>query len=181
MMQYVILDRDGTIIEERHYLSDPDEVRLLPNASAGLRRMRAAGWGLLVVTNQSAVGRGKFTEARLAEIHARMEALLLAEGVQLDGIYYCPHTPEDRCLCRKPATGLVERAAGGLGFNPAACVVIGDKRCDMDLGHRVGAKTILVRTGYGAREEEAGLAGADAIVDDLLAAFETISRWRRTP
>jgi D-glycero-D-manno-heptose 1,7-bisphosphate phosphatase len=177
MKRYVILDRDGTIIEERHYLSDPDEVRLLPNATAGLRRMRDAGWGLLVVTNQSAVGRGMFTEARLAEIHARMEELLLAEGVRLDGIYYCPHMPEHLCRCRKPEPGLIAQAAGQLGFNPVDSVVIGDKRCDIDLGRRIGARTVLVRTGYGVQEEATGTVGADAVEDDLVAAAERLNAW----
>lgn len=175
--QYVILDRDGTIIEERCYLSDPDEVRLLPNAAAGMRRLLDAGWGLIVVTNQSAVGRGKFTEARLAEINARLEELLLAEGVRLDGIYYCPHTPEDGCKCRKPEVGMVEQAARQLGFDPSECVVIGDKRCDIDLGRRVGAKTILVRTGYGAQEESSRIVAPDFVVDNLQDAAELINTW----
>jgi len=177
MKRYVILDRDGTIIEERCYLSDPNDVCLLPNAAAGLRRMIEAGWGLLVVTNQSAIGRGKFTEARLAEIHARMEALLLEEGVHLNGIYYCPHTPKDQCRCRKPEQGLIDQAVARLGFDPTLCVVIGDKRCDVDLGRQVGAKTILVRTGYGAQEELSGTVFADAVEDDLLAAAERIMTW----
>jgi D-glycero-D-manno-heptose 1,7-bisphosphate phosphatase len=175
--QYVILDRDGTIIEERCYLSDPDEVRLLPNAAAGMRRLLDAGWGLIVVTNQSAVGRGKFTVARLAEIHARLESLLLAEGVRLAAIYYCPHTPEDGCRCRKPETGMIEQAAAKLGFEASHCVVIGDKRCDIDLGRRIGAKTILVRTGYGAQEETTETVVADAVEDDLFSAAERINNW----
>jgi D-glycero-D-manno-heptose 1,7-bisphosphate phosphatase len=92
---FVILDRDGTIIEERHYLSNPDAVQLIPRAVEGLRHMQTKGVGLIVVTNQSALGRGLFNEARLAEIHARMEGLLEAEGVHLDGIFVYPHTPED--------------------------------------------------------------------------------------
>ncbi len=174
---FVILDRDGTIIEERHYLSDPDDVRLLPNAAAGLRQMQSFGFGLIVVTNQSAIGRGKFSEARLAEIHARMEVLLLEEGVRLNGIYYCPHTPDDQCRCRKPEPGMIDQAVAVLGFDPTLCVVIGDKRCDVDLGRQVGAKTILVRTGYGAQEELSGIVFADAVVDDLLAAAERIGTW----
>jgi D-glycero-D-manno-heptose 1,7-bisphosphate phosphatase len=177
--RYVILDRDGTIIEERHYLSDPDAVQLLFQAAVGLRHMQELGFGLIVITNQSAVGRGLFSEARLAEIHARMEDLLAVEGVRLDGIYSCPHRPEDNCCCRKPEPGLVDLAARQLAFDPGACVVIGDKRCDIELGRRIGAVTILVRTGYGVQEAATGAVAPDHIVDNLYDAAKAISTWMR--
>jgi histidinol-phosphate phosphatase family protein len=146
------LDRDGTVIAEKHYLCDPAGVELLPGAAAGLRHLRELGYRLVLVTNQSGIGRGYFTQADVDAVHARLGTLLAAEAVSLDGIYVCPHRPEDHCACRKPATGLVERACADLDLDPAASVVIGDKACDIDLGHRCRMTTILVRTGYGATE-----------------------------
>jgi histidinol-phosphate phosphatase family protein len=173
--KFVILDRDGTVIEERRYLSDPDDVALLPGAGAALRALRQSGFGLIVITNQSGVGRGFFNQSRLDEIHRRLEELLAAEGVSLDGIYVCPHTPDDNCACRKPAGGLLEQAGRELGFDPSATIVIGDKASDIEMGRRVGARTFLVRTGYG-REIEAQDSAPDYIVDDLLAAAHEIER-----
>lgn len=166
--RFVILDRDGTVIVERHYLSDPAQVELLPNAVEGPRHMRKLGFGLVLVTNQSGIGRGYFDEARLAQIHDRLHAELKAEGLTLDGIYYCPHTPGDDCSCRKPRTGLIERAARDLDFNPTTCVVIGDKASDIILGQRVGATTILAQTGYGTQESAKLESPPDYIARDLL-------------
>jgi D-glycero-D-manno-heptose 1,7-bisphosphate phosphatase len=172
--RFVLLDRDGTLIVERHYLSDPELVELLPNAAEGLRRMQHLGFGLVVVTNQSGIGRGYFDEDRLTQIHDRMHAVLRAEGLTLDGVYYCPHTPEDDCACRKPRPGLIEQAANDLYFEPAECVVIGDKASDIRLGQRVGATTILVRTGYGEQELDKLVSPPDAVVADLLKAASFI-------
>ncbi len=174
--RFVALDRDGTVIAERHYLSDPEQVELLGGAAEGLRRMRGLGLGLVLVTNQSAVGRGYFDLARLDEIHRRLRELLAAEGVSLDGIYYCPHTPDDGCTCRKPRPRMLEAAARELGFDPARAFVVGDKECDVELGRGVGATTLLVRTGYGARLAAAGRAGADYVVDDLTEAARVVER-----
>ena len=173
---FVALDRDGTIVVERQYLSSPDQVELLPGAGAGLRAMRSLGLGLVIATNQSAVGRGYFDMARLEQIHGRLRELLLAEGVELDGIFICPHTPEDGCGCRKPLPGLLLQASRELGFDPAGAFVIGDKPCDIELGRGVGATTVLVRTGYGAEHEAARTAAPDHVADDLVAAAEFIQR-----
>jgi D-glycero-D-manno-heptose 1,7-bisphosphate phosphatase len=172
----VLLDRDGTLNVERHYLSDPDQVELLPNAARGLAEMARLGLGLVVVTNQSAVGRGLFDQARLGQIHQRLRDLLHAEGVQIEGVYACPHVPEDECRCRKPRTGLVEQAARDLGFLPANGFMIGDKRCDIDLGQAVGATTFLVRTGYGAAAEADLDVQPSFVVDDLWHASQVIGR-----
>src|SRR5207245_3946349 len=109
--RFVALDRDGTITVERNYLSDPDQVELLPGAADGLRKLRQLGLGLIVVTNQSAIGRGFFDATQLERIHERLTALLAAEEVALDGIFACPHLPEQNCRCRKPNTGLLDDAA----------------------------------------------------------------------
>jgi D-glycero-D-manno-heptose 1,7-bisphosphate phosphatase len=172
--RFVILDRDGTIIVERHYLSDPDQVELLPDVANGLRAMQKMGLGLVVVTNQSGIGRGFFDEARLQAIHRRMNDLLDAEGVTLDALYFCPHVPEDECACRKPLPGLIELAAAELDFAPQACFVIGDKACDIELGQRVGATTFLVTTGYGAQEAGDMTTRPDYIVGNLWAVAQVI-------
>ena len=172
----VILDRDGTVIVERHYLADPDQVALIPGVAGALRQLRQMGLRLVILTNQSGIGRGLFTEQRVEAIHQRMRALLAEEDVQLDGIFYCPHTPEDACACRKPAPGLIEQAARQLGFEPHESIVIGDKACDIELGRRVGAMTVLVRTGYGAEHESACGSVADYVADDLSAAVPVVQQ-----
>ena len=98
--RFIVLDRDGTIIRECNYLSDPDQVELLPGVADGLRKLRKEDLGLVLVTNQSAIGRGLFDIPRLDQIHQRLQELLLAERIYLDGIYYCPHKPDDCCSCR---------------------------------------------------------------------------------
>ena len=174
--RFAVLDRDGTIIVERHYLSDPRQVELIHGAASGLREMSEMGLGLVVITNQSAIDRGFFDEARLDLIHQRLRELLDVEGVRLDGIYVCPHTPEDDCPCRKPRPGLIELAAKQLGFDPQACFVIGDKACDIELGQWVGATTFLVRTGYGAQVAAETTVTADHLVDDLWEAAQVVQR-----
>jgi D-glycero-D-manno-heptose 1,7-bisphosphate phosphatase len=162
-----LLDRDGTIIAERHYLATPDGVELLPGAVDGLRRLAGLGLRLAVVTNQSGLSRGYFDRTTLAAIHERMRVLLAQGGVELEGIYVCPHTEEHDCACRKPRPGLVRQAAAALGFDPADAFVLGDKACDVDLGRAVGATTFLLRTGYGDRMPPEVRARADFVVDDL--------------
>lgn len=159
---------------EKHYLGDPAGVELLPGAAVGLRELRRLGYRLVLVTNQSGVGRGYFTEADVAAVHARLEALLAAEGARLDGVYCCPHRPEEGCTCRKPATGLVDRACAELGLDPHRSVMIGDKACDIELGSRCGMVTILVQTGYGATET----CTRDATVADLAAAAAWLAARR---
>ncbi len=174
--RFVILDRDGTILVERHYLSDPDHVELLDGAAEGLRQLQTLGLGLVVITNQSAVGRGLFDAARLDAIHRRFRELLETEGIRIDGLYVCPHRPEDQCACRKPRTGLLEQAARDLAFAMRECFVIGDKACDLDVGREVGATTLLVRTGYGADVARDPSVKPDYIVDDLVDAASVIRR-----
>jgi D-glycero-D-manno-heptose 1,7-bisphosphate phosphatase len=178
--RFILLDRDGTIIVERHYLSDPQQVELISGAALGLGLLRQMGFGLVVITNQSGIGRGLFDRARLDLIHRRLYALLAAEGVYLNGIYFCPHTPEDECSCRKPKPGLVELAATQLGFDPQASYLIGDQPCDIELGQRIGATTFLVRTGYGAQVAAQTTVNPDCVVEDLWEAAQIIKRLLAT-
>lgn len=171
--RFVLIDRDGTINVDKHYLSQPEQLELLPGTGEALRVLKAAGFGICVVTNQSGIGRGYFGLAELERVHARLHALLGAEGVTIDGIYLCPHGPDDDCACRKPLPGMIEQAVAEHGFDPASAIVIGDKEADVGLGRGVGATTFLVRTGYGRATEAKGTQ-ADHVVDDLLAAARMI-------
>jgi D-glycero-D-manno-heptose 1,7-bisphosphate phosphatase len=164
----VILDRDGTIVVDRGYLDDPQQLEFLPRAAEGLRRLRARGHRILVVTNQSGVGRGLLRHERLEEIHARLMQMVREAGADIDAIYHCPHRPEERCDCRKPRPRLLLQAAADFGFEPSAAVVIGDKRSDIGLGRSVGALTMLIAPSGAAPEN--GPAAADYVVRDLLEA-----------
>ena len=170
--RFVLLDRDGTLIVEKNYLSDPDEVELIPGAAAALKRLQEANWGLCLLTNQSGIARGYFDERRLTEVHQRLAQLLTEFGVRLDGIYVCPHGPDDQCDCRKPQPGLAQQAVAEHRFDPREAWVVGDKEADVGLGHAVGARSILVRSGYGKSHEAD--TKADFVVDDLSAAADLI-------
>jgi D-glycero-D-manno-heptose 1,7-bisphosphate phosphatase len=172
--RFVILDRDGTIIEERHHLASPDGVALIPGAADAIRRLRELGLGVIVATNQSVVGRGLVDEAGLEEIHDRVRSLLEEQGTGVDAIYHCPHLPDDGCDCRKPLPGLVERAAGDLGFDPAESFLVGDHAGDMELGRAVGATTIFVLTGHGEEERDRAEPLADHVAPDLAGAAAII-------
>lgn len=172
--RFVLIDRDGTINVEKHYLSDPDHLELYPGVGAAIRRLNRLDLGVVVVTNQSGIARGYFDLARLEEIHTRLFALLEGEGAAIDGIYICPHGPKDDCSCRKPLPGMVEQAVADHQFDPARSFMIGDKEVDVELGHAVGAVSILVRTGHGT--EYVGNTKADHVVDDLPEAVRLIER-----
>lgn len=174
MRRFVLLDRDGTINVDRDYLSDPAELEFIPGSVAGLKRLAGLGLGLVVITNQSGVARGLIRPQELAAVHQRLLDLLAAEGLDLERIYACPHGPGDGCRCRKPDVGLVEQAARELQFDPRQSFLVGDKASDIELGRRVGATTLLVRTGYGAETVAAGDAKADHVVEDLAQAAEVI-------
>jgi D-glycero-D-manno-heptose 1,7-bisphosphate phosphatase len=171
---FVALDRDGTLIVERHYLSDPAAVELIVGAAEGLRRLGDLGLRMVVITNQSGIARGYVDEGTMMRIHERLRQLLASEGVCLGEIYVCPHAPSDGCRCRKPETGLLERAARDLGYHPRTAFVIGDKTSDVELGRRVGATTFLVRTGYGARFAATADVAPDYVVNDVEGAARVI-------
>jgi histidinol-phosphate phosphatase family protein len=177
MSRIIFLDRDGTVNVERHYLDDPDGVELYPGVAGGIRRLRELGMRVAVITNQSAIGRGRFDEARLAAIHERLRALLAAEGAEVDGLYHCPHTPNDHCPCRKPGTALMERAARELGGALELSFFVGDKVCDLDAGRAIGARTILVLTGYGRETVKDAAARPDHVAADFEAAVAVIEKW----
>lgn len=173
--KFILLDRDGTIIFDKHYLHDPEGVELLPGAIEGLQKMHEMGFGLGVLTNQSGVGRGYYDDASVNACNARMAELLAPYGITFEGVFYCPHTPDEACCCRKPEPGLMEQAVEALCFDPKESFMIGDKEADMGIGRNTGATTILVRTGKGAAHEERCKEIADYVVDDLRGAAEVIA------
>lgn len=171
--RYALLDRDGTLVVEKHHLSSIDQLELLPGAADGLRRLAASGIGAVMVTNQSVVGRGMLSMEELGKIHDELVRRLNAEGAGLEAIYVCPHRPEEGCSCRKPSTELALRAAQELHFDLRQSFVIGDQPGDIQMGRACGATTVLVRTGYGGKSEEDGVQ-ADFVADDLAVAAERI-------
>jgi D-glycero-D-manno-heptose 1,7-bisphosphate phosphatase len=181
----IFLDRDGTLIEEVGYLDRPERVELYPWSVDAIRALNRAGLKVVMVTNQSGVARGFFDMSTVDRVHQRIAELLGAGGAAIDAYYYCPHHPDGKvpelaraCDCRKPARGLVDRAAEEFGIDPARSFTVGDRWLDVALARRVGGRGILVRTGYGAREEEHPQDGltADAIVNNLIEATGWILR-----
>ncbi len=170
----LVADRDGTLIVERHYLADPAGVELLPGVVEGLRSFQQRGYEIVIVSNQSGVGRGFFTAAAMAEVNAEVLRQLAVHGIRVRSVHCCTHRPEERCACRKPEPQLLDAAIDEVGCAPSQCLVVGDKSCDVELGRRRGARTALVRTGYGRDTELEGECEPDVVVDDLeqLAAVE---------
>lgn len=171
------VDRDGTLIAERHHLADPDGVELLPGVAEALRTVRTAGHPVVLISNQAGVGRGLFPEAHVHRVMARLRQLLRAQGVELDAVRYCPHAPGEGCDCRKPGTRLLREAADDLRLSLPHSVMVGDKWIDVEAGHAVRAAGVLVRTGHGALEvtaaRAANAAPAELVCEDLPAA----ARW----
>ncbi|MBQ4132938.1 MAG: HAD family hydrolase [Desulfovibrionaceae bacterium] len=146
----IILDRDGTVIEEKHYLSDPAQVELLPGAAGALRMLAMAGARLFIVTNQSGIGRGYFDLAAYRRVEARVSELLQAEYVNIEATVFCPHAPDEHCACRKPAPGMWQELHRKFNLPPCSTLMIGDKMDDLNFGLNTGfAASILVLTGHG--------------------------------
>ena len=144
MNKAVFLDRDGTIIADRGYLKNPDDVELLPGAADGMLRLRKAGFSLVLITNQSGIGRGYFSQATVEKQHQRLAALLAQAGVALDDLRLCPHVPDANCDCRKPSPKLLQDAADKLKIDLNRSFMIGDKPSDIAAGRNAGCRTVLV-------------------------------------
>jgi D-glycero-D-manno-heptose 1,7-bisphosphate phosphatase len=140
----VFFDRDGTLIDDVGYPRDPAGVRLVDGAAEALAALRQAGFRLVVVSNQSGIGRGLVTEDEARSVHERFVSEFERHGVRLDDVRYCPHAPEAGCDCRKPAPGLLLAAADDLGLDLDASFMVGDKSSDVEAGHRAGCRTILL-------------------------------------
>lgn len=149
MRRAVFFDRDGTIIEEKGFIKDPDEVSLIPGAAEALKIAKAMGFLRILVSNQSGVGRGYFGPREVEEVNDRLKALLGERGTDLDDIFYCPHAPEEDCMCRKPRPGLLLEAAIKHAIDLKGSYMIGDREGDVGAIASVGGKAVLVLTGYG--------------------------------
>ena len=155
MTKAAFLDRDGTLIELVHHLTDPGDVRLIDGAGEAVKRLRAAGWKVVIVTNQSVIGRGKLSEAGLAEVHAEMNRQLADHDTEIDALYFCPLAPtqkDPRVIedpMRKPGPGMLMQAARDHKIDLAASWMVGDTLSDMLAGKNAGCRSLLVRTGYG--------------------------------
>jgi D-glycero-D-manno-heptose 1,7-bisphosphate phosphatase len=177
----VFLDRDGTINEEVGYVNHVDRFWLLPGVAEAIRLLNERGLPVVVATNQAGAARGYFPLDLIDRVHERMRALLAADGARVDALYACPHLPESvlpelalDCACRKPKTGMIERAAREHDLDLRRSYMVGDRWKDVEFGRKVGAKGILVLTGYGKGELEYGRGPApDHVAPDLLAAV----RW----
>ena len=171
----VFVDRDGTLIVNRHYGSDPDAIELLDGVAGGLRALREAGYKLILVSNQSGVARGYFDEAAIGRMHDKLQRMLDADGAALDGLEYCPHHPEGdvapyatECACRKPAPGMLRRAARKHGLNLSASWMVGDIAADVEAGKRAGARTVLVGPEPSVLPPDFRAAGFDEVVERIL-------------
>lgn len=176
----VFLDRDGTINEEREYVHTVDRFVILPGVPEAIRRLNERGIPVLVVTNQSGIGRGLYREEEMHQLHRHLDRILAEAGARVDAYLFCPHHPTDalppfrrECDCRKPAPGMLRDGARRLGLDLSRSFMVGDKQADVDAARRAGCRPILVRTGYGRQEEES-IDPAVPVVSDLPEAVELI-------
>jgi len=181
----VFLDRDGTLVEEAGYLDRLERLVFFPYSVDAVRLLNRTGLAVVIVTNQAGIARGIFKETFVAEAHRHISERLAAGGARVDAFYYCPHHPEavieryrQTCDCRKPQPGLLKRAAADLDLALDQSFVIGDRWHDLEAGQRVGARGVLVRTGYGKTEEAAAQPGVvpAAIVNNVMEAVSWILR-----
>jgi histidinol-phosphate phosphatase family protein len=176
MNKAVFLDRDGTINEEVDYLSRAEDFHMLPGVAEAIRMLRQHDWRIVVVTNQSVIARGYYTQEDVAAIHTRMAQELAEAGTSVDAIYVCPHRPDDNCRCRKPGTLLFEQAAQALDIDLAASVIVGDKLSDLLAATKLRCRSVLVLTGHGATHVhllDTQQFQPDHVADDLIGA----ARW----
>lgn len=181
----IFLDRDGAVTDEVGYINHISRARIYPYAPEAIRLLKSTGLPVIIVTNQSGVGRGYFTEEIVNQVHRMVQDALQPAGTSIDAFYFCPHHPSaviekyrQECRCRKPATGMPEQAAEQFGIDLAASYVVGDTYRDMQMGFNIGARTILLMTGYGRGEYEHGRQNwprmPDLIAEDLLDAARLV-------
>ncbi len=175
----VFLDKDGTLVENVPYNADPAKIRLAAGAGEALRAMQAAGYRIFVVSNQSGVARGYFPERALAGVLKRLRELLVAQGVELAGFYYCPHHPEGGCACRKPAPGLILRAAHEHEVDLKRSWLVGDILDDVEAGRRAGCRTVLIDNGNETEWRDGAERKPDFKVADLPGAARVIEEGAR--
>lgn len=141
----IFLDRDGTLIEDAGYPNDPNKVELVPGAADAMQAFIQAGYVLVVISNQSGIGRGKIKPDEAKQVHDRFVEVFQQENITFSGVYYCPHAPDENCTCRKPLPGMINQAGQELDIDLAQSVMIGDKLSDIQTGHNAGMKGVLFR------------------------------------
>jgi D-glycero-D-manno-heptose 1,7-bisphosphate phosphatase len=169
----VFIDRDGTLIEEVNFLHRVEDLQYFPFTDEAIRLLKASGFLVVLVTNQSGIGRGVYTEAQMHTVHEQIQTDLTEK---LDAIYFCPHLPNEGCACRKPNLGMIESAMADLPIDLENSWMIGDKVLDVELGKNAGIKTVLVLTGYGKKHLESLKRKPDFIVENLREAVEVITQ-----
>jgi D-glycero-D-manno-heptose 1,7-bisphosphate phosphatase len=177
----VFVDRDGTIIEDSGYISSPQDVQFLPGSIAAIRQLNQAGYKVIVITNQSGVARGFFGEDMLQTVDKSIHKAVLSGGGHIDAFYYCPHHSEhgvypyrQECACRKPAPGLIKKAAREHQIDLSRSFMIGDHSCDIAAGQQAGVRTVFVTTGHGAKEQHKLQQQPDQIAANLAAAVDWV-------
>jgi len=185
----LFLDRDGTINVEKHFIKDPDDLELIPGAAQSIREAKEIGLKVIVVSNQSGVARGIMTEEDVNRVNDKLLDLLEAEHAAVDAIYYCPHYSDDDsgCLCRKPNTGMFERAKNEHDIDLGNSVMAGDRLSDIEAGKRIGAATMLVLTGYGSTVQNQWNVKPDIIdivvptlYDGMSFIKSKVNEWKKT-
>ncbi|OVE77436.1 hypothetical protein BVX98_02745 [bacterium F11] len=169
----VFLDRDGTILKERGYLKEAHKMKFYPFVFRALRSLQKKGFRLILITNQSGIGRGYFTRLQIDRIHKCFGKVLKRHGIKLAGIYLCPHHPRAGCSCRKPKPGLIKKAAKAHSLDVKRSYMIGDQLRDMRLSRAVNTKGVLVLTGAGRLSQEKAKVWANKVTSNLL----TASQW----
>ena len=171
MNRCVFLDRDGTIAKDVPYCANPEHFQLLPRAGAGIKQLNNAGFKVILITNQSGIGRGYFTAVALDLVHEKMKADLAVHGAHLDGIYYCPHHPDENCDCRKPKPKLILQASEEHHIDLARSYFVGDTANDIAAGKAAGCTTVLI-----AQNGQAIQSQPDYVVNNFLEASKLIVR-----
>lgn len=184
----IFLDRDGTVNQEVDFLTSPEELALIPRSAEAIREAHQLGYRIFIVTNQSGIARGLLTEDQLTRINQVLTQELERKGAAVDAIYYCPHHPDAKdplyaadCACRKPRTGMIERAEREFPIDRRRSFVIGDRLADIQLGNNAGIPAILVLTGYGKDELEicrTANARMEYVASDLFDAIQYVKRLR---
>ncbi len=175
----VFLDRDDTLCKDVPYCRRPEDLHLLPGAGEAVRRLNKAGFAVVIITNQSGIGRGWLTEDTLKSIHEKMKKDLATFGAKVDGIYHCPHMPDEGCECRKPKPSMVVRAVSEMGLDLKRSYTIGDRLFDVQLGRNSGTKAILVSAHTPSQEFAEAEQLADHVSPDLAAAVDWILSFER--
>jgi len=182
----IFLDRDGTIIEDSGYISTPEQIKFIPGSIEAIKLLNEAKYKVIVITNQSGVARGLFSEDMLQTIDKTLHKKILNGGAHLDGLYYCPHHPEHgvypyrrECDCRKPQAGLIKKAAKEHHSDLAQSYMIGDHSCDIGAGSAAGVKTVFLLTGHGTHEQGKLATKPNHTAADLLAAVKWVLKQEK--